>query len=118
MKKKVLFGSLLLISGVIIFLEACKKDNDTQGDTIPLVFSDLKAENDTIYAGTSTSITATATGKDLIYMWSASAGDILGSGNTVTYASPPCVPGINEVSCTVKDNINNTQTKTINIVVL
>ncbi len=109
----------LLLLAVIM---SCKKDdngkNDNGDNGTPLVFSELVAESDTIVSGTSTSITATATGYNLTYSWSATAGNILGSGHEVIYTTPPCVPGINQISCTIKDGNNKTETKNINIVVL
>jgi len=119
MKNKKVFSIFLLFAFVIIGLWACKKDNNNNGNNdIPLVFTSLTAESDTIFSGTSTSITATATGYNLTYSWSATAGNILGSGHEVIYTTPPCVPGINQITCTVKDGNNKTETKNINIVVL
>jgi len=114
--KKHFFLSLTTLALLLTMAWACKKDNNNNNnDTTPLVFSELKADNDTIVGGTATNVRATATGSNLTYQWAASAGDILGSGALVQYAAPPCVVGSNQISCTVKDGNNNTQTKTITI---
>ena len=114
MKKIFLFNAIILIM-VLLLISACKKDKKDNNNDIPLVFTELKADNDTIIGGTFTYVRATATGNNIRYQWVASAGDILGSGAEVQYAAPPCVIGNNQISCTVKDDNNNAITKTITI---
>lgn len=96
---------------------SCKKDTNNN-NIAPLDFTELKADDDTLYAGSSTYVRATATGTDLLFQWSATAGDILGSGATVQYAAPPCVSGSHQITCTIKDAGNNTASKTVTIIAL
>ena len=112
--------SVIFLVFALMIISCKNDDNDNgNGDGTPLIFSELKAESDTIYAGASTTITATATGYKLTYYWSATAGDIfvLGAGK-IEYGTPPCILGVNTVTCTVKDGNNNSETKSIDIVVL
>jgi len=108
---------LLLVFGVLFSL-SCKKekDDDNNDKSILHTFVSLTAESDTIYSGESTKITAIVDGNGVSYTWSATAGDILGSGHEVTYVAPPCVPGNNEVKCTASAS-NKTESKTITITV-
>ncbi len=104
---------IAILAGAI----SCKKDTNNNNIT-PLEFTELKADADTLYAGSSTYVRATATGTDLLFQWSATAGDILGSGATVQYAAPPCVSGSHQITCTIKDGGNNTASKTVTIIAL
>ncbi len=112
--------SAIILTGFLICFFACDKDdndvNNDNGDKVPLVFESLVAENDTIISGETVKITATATGKDLKYNWSANTGSILGSGHQVDLATTPCVPEEITVTCTVKDAYNQSDTKTVKIV--
>lgn len=100
----------------VICCISCEDDKKNPSDEDPkqtLNFESLTAEKTTIEPGDQIRITANATGYLLSYQWSATAGDILGSGNEVVYAASPCHVGSNEISCTVKDGNNNSQTKTL-----
>lgn len=115
------FQIALLGLFLLAIIMSCKKDeeeNKNGDDGTPLVFTELIAESDTIMSGTSTGIKAIATGYKLSYNWSASAGSIAGSGEEINYYTLPCGPGTAEVTCTVKDGHNATETKTISIVLL
>lgn len=102
---------------VLLFLLACNHD-DPQGDpNAPLIYESLTAEKDTLEAGETTLVRAAASGYDLTYYWSSTAGDILGSGEQVTYATSPCQVGTNQVTCRVKDGHDESLTKIIDIVV-
>lgn len=102
----------------LLSLTACVKDNDDSGDPAqPLVFASLTAEKSTINAGESTKIIAAATGYKLAFKWSATAGDILGTGKEIVYAVSPCHAGTNKITCTVTDGNSTSQTKDIFIVV-
>ena len=101
-----------------LFFASCGEDNDSGGDpNQPLTFQSLVAEHDTIAPGETTKVTATASGYEIVFYWSATAGDILGSGAKVTYASAPCHVGTNQVQCQVKDGNGKSETKTVTIVV-
>jgi len=107
---------MLLIASC--FILSCGKDNGKEGDpSQKLNFQLLEVENDTINAGETTVIKATVTGYMLKYYWSATAGDLLGSGEKVTYSTSPCQVGSNQVSCKVIDGNDESETKTITIVV-
>ncbi len=105
---------------IIIFLFAsCDKDKNggTEDPGLPLVYYSLASEKDTITAGETTKVTAEATGYMITYNWSATAGDILGSGSEITYAASPCHAGTNKITCTVTDGNNVSESKEISIVV-
>ena len=112
-------NKFFLILVLIFILYYCEKENNNTGEPDqPLVFTSLVAEKDTVEVGEQTKIVATATGYDIQYQWSASAGDILGSGSEVIYAASPCHIGENTISCVIKDGNNNSEKKEIIIVVL
>lgn len=104
---------------IFLFHSGCSKDEKGNGgDTDqPLIFVSLVAEKDTLAPGQSTKITATATGYQISYNWTATAGDILGSGHSVTYATSPCHIGKNKITCTIRDKKNDTLSQEILIVV-
>ncbi len=103
---------------ILVFFFSCKEE-DPGGNNHgqPLVYDSLWTENDTISPGETTKIIATASGYNLTYHWTASAGDILNSGSEVIYTSPPCNIGANQVTCKVVDGNNNSKSKSITIVV-
>ena len=106
----------LTIALLLIFsLTFCsKEENGNNGDpNQPLVFSSLTAEKNSISSGETTKITAVATGYMIVYKWSATAGDILGSGKSVVYAASPCHSGSNKVTCTVTDGNNVSQSREV-----
>ncbi len=110
----------LLFSIIAILSIACERNNENNSGgnpDDPLNFESLVAEEDTLIAGESTIIRATATGYQLNYNWSATAGDLLGSGSEVIYAVSPCHAGNNQIRCTVTDGNDESQTKSIIIVV-
>lgn len=104
---------------LLFALASCNKDNneDPEDPSQALFFQSLEAEKDTIESGESTKVYAVASGYKLIYYWSATAGDILGSGNEVVYAASPCHIGKNTITCTIKDGNNASRSKEIFIVV-
>lgn len=102
---------------VLLFTACGEKDPDEGDPSQVLIFESLVAEEETISPGDATEIKATASGYSLEYHWSASLGDILGSGATVQYATSPCHVGTNQVSCKVQDGNGKSETKTISIVV-
>ena len=115
---------ILIASALLIAISGCKK-NDTatptpQASAVALDFKTLAADNTTIAIGSTTTVKATATGEGLTYIWavaSGSAGDIIGSGASVTYGASPCCGGNNTITCTVKDASNAQQSKSITIIV-
>lgn len=107
--------SLLFLS-FALFLQC----NDESQVNTPqdLIFYSLTAEKYTLLPGENTKIKATATGSNLNYFWSATRGDLLGSGAEVIYASSPCHVGNNQVTCKITNGESQTESKTISIVVL
>jgi len=103
----------------LLVISSCTKDDNGGSDDPdqPFIFSSLTAENDTIESGQSTKVFAVATGYKLSYYWSATAGDILGSGDDVVYTASPCHIGKNTITCTVRDGNNASRSKEISIVV-
>jgi hypothetical protein len=110
---------LVIISIFLYLLTSCAKDENegNEDPDLPLTFSSLKVENDTIKPGETTKIIADASGYKLSYYWSASAGDILGKGKEVVYAVSICHIGKNKITCTINDGNNVSKSKELFIVV-
>lgn len=85
--------------------------------TSTISYTSLSAEQSTIAIGATTKVTATATGDGLTYIWSASNGDIIGSGSQITYGASGCCGGTNTITCTIKDSGNHQESKSVSIVV-
>jgi hypothetical protein len=111
--KKTIFCLFVLI----LLLPACGGD-DPEEPFKPLEFVSLTAEKSTIKVAEITKIKASATGSNLIYTWSATLGDILGSGSEVTYTASICQIGKNKITCTVSNEKNQSLSKTIEIEVI
>ncbi|RIH66163.1 hypothetical protein D1164_04430 [Mariniphaga sediminis] len=106
--------TLALLACSFLFLYCSEEEREIPSD---FDFYSLVAEKDTMAPGETVKLTAKATGSELRYFWSASVGDILGSGAQVTYAASPCQIGKNQVTCRVTNGSKLSQTKTIDIVV-
>ena len=109
MKKIILYLFILFM-----LLPACGGD-DEEEPFKPLVYISLVVEKTTIKVGETTKIKATATGSNLVYTWSATLGDILGSGTEVTYTASICQIGNNKITCIVSNEKNQSESKTIEI---
>ena len=97
MKKLLLFSLLGLY-----LMTACEDKQDTGGDpSQPLVFNSLEADKYTLIPGETATIVASASGYQLSYHWSASAGDLVTTGilSEVLYVPSPCHVGENTISC-------------------
>lgn len=106
----------LYIFSLVLCVAACtKEEEEPMGGEIN--FQSLVAEQDTIAPGETTKVKATATGDQLEYHWSASLGDILGSGAEVVYAASPCQAGTNKITCKITSSSVQSESKTIDIVV-
>lgn len=108
--KKIVFAIFLLG----IFIYSCDDDEEV----VPvdqLNYISLEIETDTIFAGDEVQIKATATGSYLQYYWSATKGDILGSGKEITYVSSPCHIGTNTITCKVTNGNDQEGTKTVDV---
>lgn len=116
MNIKIFFLSML---ASMLLLASCKKGSSESATTqTPFKFESLTADaTEIVYSiNPSTKITAVATGDGLKYYWSVTAGDVLGSGDKVTYtATPGCCGGYNTVTCKVKDKYGNVDAKQVSI---
>lgn len=117
MKYKTLFLFAAVFS---FFCFSCKKEDkkpeNTQAvNSIPLSFTELKAQSPGIHVGETTLITAVVTGSNLVFNWSCTAGTVVGEGAEVTYGSSctSCI-GLNSITCTVSDG-NTSVTKSIEV---
>lgn len=110
--KKLITAAILLFG---VFVCGCSEDEATTPNN-DLNYISLEIANDTIFAGDEVKVKATATGSNLKYFWSASKGDILGSGTEITYASSPCHTGTNQITCKIT-NGNQEETKTVDVTV-
>lgn len=119
MNHDVVIRYLVIISVFVYLLTSCTKDENggNEDPDQPLIFSSLKIENDTIKPGETTKVTAVSSGYKLTYYWSATAGDILGTGKEVVYAALICHVGKNKITCTVNDGNNNSKSKELYVVV-
>ena len=81
--------------------------------TSELMFTSLSASDTLMPLNYPTTLTATASGEDITYLWSVSEGSIVGSGTQVTFTAPHT--GDFEVTCTVKDKYEQTVTKKLTL---
>lgn len=114
MKKQYFF----LLLGLLCLLSCRKEPDPDDHSSIPLVFTSLSCGRDTIFTEDTTSLEAKASGYELIYNWSVEKGDLLGSGNTITFVATPCTIGDNSIYCTITDGNGNEETKFVVITVL
>jgi hypothetical protein len=105
----------LLVILLIILVFSCEQDDPCSGEL--LIFQSLTVADDTIEAGAYVDVVAVAEGCRLSYHWSVTAGSILGSGPEVIFAASPCSVGDNIITCTVKDGNDQSETKTVGVVV-
>lgn len=113
MIKRLTFAFFVLI----LATTACSKEENGDSEE-PLVYASLTAIKTTLKPGETTRINAVATGSNLKYIWTATQGDILGSGAEVTYAPSICHVGMNQVSCEITGGKNQSEKKTIQIQVI
>ncbi len=104
-----------VLSVIILFIAGCEKEQPCQGE--PLIFTSLTVSPDTIDTGEYADVQAVASGCRLDYHWSVTKGSILGTGAEVTFAASPCAIGENTITCTIKDGNDQSETKTVRIVV-
>lgn len=95
-----------------VFLIACKKKNNSSTGAKTFTFYGLRADHDSIAKGNVTNIHAQVSG-DVTYAWSASAGDIFNSGNTILFGASTCCTGNHTITCKVSDRNNNTESKSV-----
>jgi hypothetical protein len=113
----IVFTAALL---AIILLGSCESQEPVPSDPEVFKFDSLVSESQEIYfsINPSTTIKAYASGSDLSYHWSTTAGDIFGSGEEVVYTSnPACCGGYQTIQCIVKDGNNQYDIKEVEIYV-
>lgn len=76
------------------------------------MFQGLRADHDSIAKGNVTNVHAQVSG-DVSYSWSASAGDIFNSGNTILFGASTCCTGNHTITCKVTDKNNNSESKSV-----
>lgn len=107
-----------MLAGILL-LVSCKKGSSESATTqTPFKFESLTSDAaEIVYSSNpSTKITAVATGDGLSYQWSATAGDLLGSGAKITYtANASCCGGGQTITCKVKDKYGNGDAKQVSI---
>lgn len=104
----------------VMILLSCESQEPEPSDPMAFKFDSLVSESYEIYfsSNPSTTITAYASGSDLSYHWSTTAGDIFGSGKQVTYTSnPACCGGYQIIQCIVQDKSNQYDVKEVEIYV-
>lgn len=98
----------------VIFMFSCKKDdNSISQDPTPFSYTSLTTADSLIVINGTTQVTAVASGDDLTYTWTYTAGAIIGSGAIVDYTV--CHSGTFKVSCEVKDKYDHSETKYVTI---
>ena len=99
---------------------SCESQEPEPSNPMAFKFDSLVSESYELYysVNPTTKITAYASGQELSYYWSATAGEIFGSGNQVTYSSNPgCCGGNQIVRCIVVDKNNGGLDKEVEIYV-
>lgn len=110
---------ILVSFAVLSTLASCKKEKQSPEPIttvpVPFAYTELKSERAGISIGQTTLITAVASGENLVYNWSCTAGTLVGQGAEVTYGST-CAScrGLNTITCTVSDG-RTTGTKTVQV---
>lgn len=104
----------------VMILLSCESQEPEPSDPMAFKFDSLVSESYELYysVNPATKITAYASGQELSYYWSATAGEIFGSGNQVTYSSNPgCCGGYQIIQCIVQDKNNQHDIKKVEIYV-
>jgi hypothetical protein len=110
--KKILL--LLSVLSFLVLISCSKSDPAPSGSNgNEFKFVSLVPKDTVIQVNGITTITATATGSGLTYKWTASYGTFVGSGSTVQWTV--CHSDKFRITCEVKDNNGNTDSKEIYI---
>jgi hypothetical protein len=101
---------------ILLFFSTCKKENPEPKNvsgTSTFSYARIYSSNGSIKLGETVEITAEASGDNLSYNWQASAGTLVGEGNTVTYGSTcTSCKGKNTITCTVSNGVSS-ETKSV-----
>lgn len=115
MKTRLIFFGVL---GLLLVFGCEPEEPPDNHENDPIEFVSLTSGRDIIFIEDTTLLKASAKGYELSYYWSVEKGDILGSGNEVTYVATPCTVGGNEIYCTVKSSNGKEETKHVVVTVL
>jgi hypothetical protein len=92
-------------------------DKEESKSSILNEYISLEAEKDSLMPNETTTITATAEGENLNYLWFSNGGVFIkNNGSSVIFSAPDCSSGNKEISCTVKAD-NKSETKKVYIYV-
>lgn len=102
----------------VLFSFSCKKknQNSSNGNEKLFTFNSLKSDKDTIKQGNVTNIRASFAGEGTL-SWSATAGDVFGSGGVILFGASTCCTGGHTITCTIKDKNNNSESKAVSVYV-
>ena len=114
MKGKIIW--FLSVGILLMFNYSCGDSEEEPAEKF--VYQSLVSEKDSLFAGEQTKITATVTGGNPDYIWSADAG-LLNSTDKpyqVLYSAGECELGIRKITCKVTSG-SQSETKEVYIVV-
>ena len=105
---------IVLIAFCIFTSLSCKKEEKTTStENVKYEYLSLVAEDSIVSLNEYVKIHAIANGDDLEYIWTYSAGAIVGSGKDVEWSV--CHSGVFIIDCEIMDNHGNKEKKSINI---
>jgi hypothetical protein len=105
---------LVLAFILIATLTFChKKKNTSDPNAKQFTFESLTSDASVLKQGDLTNIRAKVDGSDISYSWSASSGDLLGSGNYIAFGAGSCCTGDHTITCKVSDSHNNSESKSV-----
>jgi hypothetical protein len=112
MKKYLLFAGIMTL---VIFASCSKKSATPDGSSTPFKFVSLTATDSVININAATTLRATASGDGLTYNWTCDFGVFIPdpSGENSHIGWSVCHADNFTIHCTVKDQYNNTDTKSI-----
>lgn len=112
--------TLSLIFLVLFVFTACKKsDNTNDGNSKPLSFTSLTASDTVVTVSSFLTLTAVADGDGLTYTWDSKDllgtvyGSFVGGGSAIQWNV--CHPDRFNITCTVTDKYNQTDSKTVQV---
>jgi len=116
MIKKALYCLFL----VIFVLASCKKSDNIQDDNSkPFTFTSLSVSDTVVTVSSFLTLTAVADGDELNYTWDSKDikgtvyGSFVGGGSSIQWNV--CHPDIFNITCTVKDKYNHSESKTVKV---
>lgn len=116
MKKHLTFFLVVVVAAVLVF--SCKKKDDNSNvQKTPLVFTSLTASDSVMTKYDYTTLTAVASGDELTYTWGSQSGygTFVGSGPVVSWSV--CHEAVFILTCDVQDKYGDKLSKSIKIYV-